>query len=1039
MRRSEFRRAHAFALFLCLAAAAAMLVLPAASGQGTNRAAEEIGRALGRFDRLSLEPAELLRGARESGRVSLKTSRGTFDLDVEPFDIRSDAYRAVAVGPDGALTELPRTPSRWWRGTVAGEPDTRVRLALDGEKFSGIIVTPAETFFVEPARGLSAAAGAREFVFYAGSDVKEQGGECGTTMAERVGAQSRTDGLAAGKSGDPAAEAVFGPRRDTEMATEADFEYYVANGSNETVTTSDMNDIMASVDAIYDAQLGIRIRVVFQRVWTVSTDPYTQSEASAAVNELAQVYNGSFAQFNQTPPQRDLVHMFTGKDFLGSTIGIAFTGVTCNEPPFAYGISQSKFSQTKALRVAVTAHEIGHNFGASHTNQEVGGTPAGCSPSIMNSSVQNTDQFCQFSRDQITNHVAEFGSCLSLIKPEACTYSLGSDPSPFFPAEGGAGSVTVVTPSSCPWSLSEGADWITTQEAALSGTAAAAFTVAPNTNSGPRQASIDAAGNKVTVRQAAAPSCFGAQIVPGQTVQGALSPTDCRSGQPGRANAPLDLYVFTARAGQRVRVEMLAAVRASDTPSGTPPPEALDCYLYLFGPDGSVVDFNDDRSLNPHDTDSSVPVAGFVTLPATGIYTVAATSFSNNDDGAYTLRLLDDSSANTVALASAAYAVNEEPGAGGLGTDGSGFRVVTVTRAGDTAGTASVDYATSDGTASGRTDYTRALGTLVFGPNETSKSFTVFVTDDAFQESPETVQITLSNPTGTTLGATPSATLTINSADAVTGPSPVRAESFDVAFFVRQHYLDFFSREPDPSGFAFWQNEITSCGANAVCAEVRRINVSAAFFLSIEFQETGYLVYRFYKAAYGDATSPNVPGTVPVIRFDEFLPDTQRIGRGVAVGVDDWQTQLEANKQAYALEFVLRPRFLAAYPVSMTPAAFVDKLIQNSGVTLTPAERAALIAQLNASPNAAAARAAVLRQVAENAQLRSAEKNRAFVLMQYFGYLRRNPDDAPNTDFTGWRFWLDKLEQFHGNFVQAEMVKAFLNSTEYIDRFGSRQ
>jgi hypothetical protein len=381
--------------------------------------------------------------------------------------------------------------------------------------------------------------------------------------------------------------------------------------------------------------------------------------------------------------------------------------------------------------------------------------------------------------------------------------------------------------------------------------------------------------------------------------------------------------------------------------------------------------------------------------------------------------------------------VDEGVGAGGLGTDGAGFRVVNVIRTGDTTGTATVDYATSDVTASKQKDYTQTLGTLVFAPGETSKSFTVFVNDDAFLEAPETVQITLSNPAGTTLGATASATLTINSNDVASGPSPVRAESFNTAFFVRQQYLDFFSREPDASGFQFWQNEINSCGADAQCAEIKRINVSAAFFQSIEFQETGYLVYRAYKVAYGDATSPNVAGTVPVVRLNEFLPDTQRIGQNVVVGVGLWQQQLEANKQAFALEFVLRPRFLAAYPLSMTPAQFVDKLVQNAGITLAPAERDQLIAQLNNSADAAAARASVLRQVADNAQLRQAEFNRAFVLMQYYGYLRRNPDDPQDTDFRGWKFWLDKLNEFNGNFVNAQMVRAFLTSFEYIDRFGN--
>ena len=74
--------------------------------------------------------------------------------------------------------------------------------------------------------------------------------------------------------------------------------------------------------------------------------------------------------------------------------------------------------------------------------------------------------------------------------------------------------------------------------------------------------------------------------------------------------------------------------------------------------------------------------------------------------------------------------------------------------------------------------------------------------------------------------------------------------------------------------------------------------------------------------------------------------------------------------------------------------------------------------------------------MAEDADFARAEKSRAFVLMQYFGYLRRNPDDPPDTNFDGYNFWLNKLNQFDGNFVQAEMVKAFITSIEYRQRFG---
>ena len=359
--------------------------------------------------------------------------------------------------------------------------------------------------------------------------------------------------------------------------------------------------------------------------------------------------------------------------------------------------------------------------------------------------------------------------------------------------------------------------------------------------------------------------------------------------------------------------------------------------------------------------------------------------------------------------------------------------LITVTRTGDLSLPASVNYASSDGTASAKSDYTAAVGTLNFAAGESSRSFTVFVTGDALAEGNETLSLGLGGPLGATLGSVPTATLTISNDDGVPAtPNPAD----DPSFFVRQHYRDFLGRDPDAEGLSFWVGNITECGANQGCREVKRINVSAAFFLSIEFQETGYLVYRMFKAAFGDATSPNVPGTVPVVRLQEFLADTRRIGEGVVVHVGDWETRLAANKQAYALEFVQRPRFLAAFPLSMTPEQYVDKLAQNAGVTLTADERSALIAQLNSATDVAAARAAVLRAVAEHQQLRDSEFRRAFVLMQYFGYLRRNPDDPQDTDFRGWKFWLDKLNQFGGSFQQAEMVKAFIDSIEYRRRFG---
>jgi hypothetical protein len=271
-------------------------------------------------------------------------------------------------------------------------------------------------------------------------------------------------------------------------------------------------------------------------------------------------------------------------------------------------------------------------------------------------------------------------------------------------------------------------------------------------------------------------------------------------------------------------------------------------------------------------------------------------------------------------------------------------------------------------------------------------------------------------------------------------PLPLTSQScpnpIDCAeFFVRQHYLDFLNREPDATGQAFWTNEIALCSGDQSCIEAKRVNVSAAFFLSIEFQQTGYLVYRTYKGSYG--TLPGMP--VP-IRLSEFLPDTQQIGQGVIVNQTGWEQVLENNKLAFNSEFVQRSRFTSAFPTSMTPTEFVDKLFANAGLTPAGADYLAALNEFGSATNSAdvVARARALRRAAENTTLAQQEFNRAFVLMQYFGYLRRNPNDPPEAtlDFQGYNFWLNKLNSFNGDYTGAEMVKAFITSGEYRQKFG---
>ncbi|MBC8032044.1 MAG: cadherin-like domain-containing protein [Pyrinomonadaceae bacterium] len=232
-------------------------------------------------------------------------------------------------------------------------------------------------------------------------------------------------------------------------------------------------------------------------------------------------------------------------------------------------------------------------------------------------------------------------------------------------------------------------------------------------------------------------------------------------------------------------------------------------------------------------------------------------------------------------------------------------------------------------------------------------------------------------------------------------------------YFVRQNYLDFLGREPDEAGFNFWSDQILGCGGDTDCVDRKRTHVSAAFFLSIEFQETGGLVDGLYRVSYGVRPT-----------FAEFRPDAAAVAPGLVVGNAGWEATLANGKAAFVEAFVQRAAFQTAY-AGLSNEAYVDALIANTGVSFTSAERSALVSDLGNGMT----RAGVLRAIAENANVVAAKRNEAFVMMEYFGYLRREPDAG------GYLFWLTKLNQFNGNFEQAEMVRSFIIDGEYRDRF----
>jgi hypothetical protein len=369
--------------------------------------------------------------------------------------------------------------------------------------------------------------------------------------------------------------------------------------------------------------------------------------------------------------------------------------------------------------------------------------------------------------------------------------------------------------------------------------------------------------------------------------------------------------------------------------------------------------------------------------------------------------------------------------------EGDGRATITVRRFGASTTPATVNYFTLDdsraircddnsasgGAAFARCDYATTLDTLVFAPGESQKTFTIPLVDDGHVEPGEFINLRLTSALGTPLGGQSSTVLSITDNDAANQANPVDAHDF----FVRQHYLDFLSREPEADGLAAWTEVLARCAnpfntdANSSSALCDRNVVSSSFFRSTEFELKGYFVYRFYRVAFNRRPE-----------YGEFISDMRRVTGQTA-------DEVYLRRRSFSDTLVLRDEFATIYD-EKTSAAFVDSLLLRYGLTAIntndPANfdgdafvrltRDELVAALNAQPQRLT-RAQVLRAIVQSREVDAAEYNGAFVAMQYYGYLRRAPEQS------GYDAWLRVIMRGDGYRV---MVNGFMNSTEYRLRFG---
>jgi len=393
-------------------------------------------------------------------------------------------------------------------------------------------------------------------------------------------------------------------------------------------------------------------------------------------------------------------------------------------------------------------------------------------------------------------------------------------------------------------------------------------------------------------------------------------------------------------------------------------------------------------------------------------YRIAVDGYNNNgsggDIGPITLNwTIANCVGSSIQFSAGSYSVGE----------GANFLSVDVTRTGNTTGPATVNYATSDvagltnctvanGNASERCDYGTTVGTLRFAAGEATKSFIIPIVNDALVEGNETFSLRLSGPTGATLGGLQTATVTIVDNDA----APVAQNPIDgVNFFITQQYIDFLGRLPDSTGLANWTATLGNCPNGGFGEfdnpDCDRVHVSSGFFLSPEFQGRGYFAYRFYEVALDRRPT-----------YAEFEPDMALVG-----GPQSPESEV-LSKAAYTDAWTQRPEFKSRYD-GLSNSAYVNTLEANAEVVVS--NKATLIAALDGGTMN---RGQVLRNIVENTDVANHLFNRAFVAMQYFGYLRRDPDAV------GFQNWLNTLNADPSNF--RHMIFGFLFSTEYRQRFG---
>ncbi|MCP4250229.1 MAG: hypothetical protein GY778_24560 [bacterium] len=362
---------------ILLSAACAILALGFAADGKTDVATADISQAeietaFGLSDSVTFD-LEFEHGPGEAFDVVVPLAGQSFTLVLYPHSVRADGFRVIVQLDDGSFEDIEPAPERTFRGTVVGVPGSDVAASITDHGLKArIFLGEEEEYWVEPVAANIPEASREAYVSYAATDVIPNGGVCGLDDLANPSGDGGGGGTGGGR------EACGGPLCEAELAIDADWQYYVAHGSNTTNVENAVQSVINNVNIQYERDVEITHRITTIIIRTSSaSNPYTTNDSSALLNQVRTEWEANMGHI-----QRDMAEMFTGRNITGSVIGIAWLNAVCGS--FGYSVVQSDCCGSGACASDLSAHELGHNWGADHCS---------CSTYTMNSGLTCANRF----------------------------------------------------------------------------------------------------------------------------------------------------------------------------------------------------------------------------------------------------------------------------------------------------------------------------------------------------------------------------------------------------------------------------------------------------------------------------------------------------------------------------------------------------------------------------------------------------------------------------------------------------------------------